>query len=86
MGSPRIESAGLLLLTGGKGQRLGGTKHDRPHPSGGSWGGHLVAVHQAVFGDAPVCVLGAPLPDQPDRSGMRAVRPSTRDLPLASPG
>jgi molybdopterin-guanine dinucleotide biosynthesis protein A len=57
---------GLLLLTGGKGSRLGGTKHDRDHPRGGSWGGHLVKLHRQVFGDGPVCILGAPLPDFPE--------------------
>jgi molybdopterin-guanine dinucleotide biosynthesis protein A len=54
---------GLLLLTGGRGQRLGGTKHDRPHPEGGSWGGHLVRVFGAVFPGGPVELLGEPLPD-----------------------
>ncbi len=57
---------GLLLLSGGKGSRLGGTKHDRPHPGGQSWGGHLVMLHRKVFGEGPVCILGASLPDFPD--------------------
>jgi molybdopterin-guanine dinucleotide biosynthesis protein A len=57
---------GLLLLSGGKGSRLGGTKHDRPHPSGHSWGGHLVMLHRSVFGEGPVCILGTSLPDFPD--------------------
>ncbi|HJW33786.1 MAG TPA: NTP transferase domain-containing protein [Holophagaceae bacterium] len=56
---------GLLLLTGGKGERLGGPKHDRPHPRGGSWGGHLVGVFEAVFPEGPVEILGEPLPDRP---------------------
>lgn len=56
---------GLLLLTGGKGSRLGGPKHDRPHPGGTSWGGYLVALHRKVFGDGPVGLLGEPLPDHP---------------------
>ncbi len=56
---------GLLLLTGGKGERLGGPKHDRPHPQGGSWGGHLVRVFEAVFPGGPVEILGEPLPDRP---------------------
>ncbi len=58
--------AGLVLLTGGKGERLGGPKHDRPHPAGGSWGGHLVEVFRAVFPEGPVCVLGQALPDHPE--------------------
>ena len=56
---------GLLLLTGGEGRRLGGTKHDRPHPSGDSWGGHLVRVFQELCGEDPVRLLGASLPDLP---------------------
>lgn len=56
---------GLLLLTGGRGARLGGPKHDRPHPSGGTWGGHLVRVFEAVFPGGPVEILGEPLPDRP---------------------
>lgn len=56
---------GLLLLTGGQGRRLGGPKHDRPHPEGGSWGGHLVGVFHAVAPQGPVQLLGAPLPDRP---------------------
>lgn len=61
-----IERCGLLLLTGGQGRRLGGPKHDRPHPKGGSWGGHLVRVFRSVCPDGPVVVLGATLPDYPD--------------------
>lgn len=58
--------AGLLLLTGGAGHRLGGAKHALPHPEGGSWGGHLVRVFETVFPGAPVQLLGEPLPDRPD--------------------
>lgn len=57
---------GLVLLTGGKGERLGGTKHDRAHPEGGSWGGHLIRVFRAIVSDGPVCILGAALPDDPE--------------------
>lgn len=57
---------GLLLLTGGRGVRLGGPKHDRAHPGGGSWGGHLVRVFQSVVPGGPVRLLGAPLPEAPD--------------------
>jgi molybdopterin-guanine dinucleotide biosynthesis protein A len=60
-----MKSTGLLLFTGGRGARLGGPKHGRPHPSGASWGGHLVDLHRRVFGGAPACILGAPLPDHP---------------------
>jgi molybdopterin-guanine dinucleotide biosynthesis protein A len=59
-------TAGLLLLTGGRGRRLGGPKHLRPHPAGGSWGGHLAGVFAAVFPGGPVQVLGEALPDRPD--------------------
>jgi len=58
--------AGLLLLTGGRGRRLGGPKHLLAHPGGGSWGGHLVAVFAAVFPGGPVQLLGEALPDRPD--------------------
>lgn len=57
---------GLVLLTGGRGERLGGTKHDRPHPEGGSWGGHLVRVFRSVVPEGPIQIVGAPLPDFPD--------------------
>lgn len=57
---------GLVLLTGGQGARLGGPKHGRPHPRGGSWGGHLVRVFRAVVPEGPVQLVGAPLPDHPD--------------------
>ncbi|MBP1771544.1 MAG: hypothetical protein H6P99_707 [Holophagaceae bacterium] len=57
---------GLLLLTGGAGHRMGGAKHALPHPEGGSWGGHLVRVFKAVYPEAPIQLLGAPLPDHPD--------------------
>lgn len=58
--------AGLLLLTGGRGRRFGGPKHLQPHPAGGTWGGHLAGVFQAVFPDGPVQLLGEGLPDRPD--------------------
>ncbi|MFN8010917.1 MAG: NTP transferase domain-containing protein [Holophagaceae bacterium] len=57
---------GLVLLTGGKGERLGGPKHDRAHPAGGTWGGHLVALFRAACPEGPVCILGRALPDHPD--------------------
>ncbi len=56
---------GLLLLTGGRGTRMGAPKHALPHPIGGSWGGHLVRVFRALFPEGPVQVLGEPLPDHP---------------------
>jgi molybdopterin-guanine dinucleotide biosynthesis protein A len=58
--------AGLLLLSGGGGRRMGAAKHALDHPWGGSWGGHLVRVFEAVFPGAPRMVLGDPLPDRPD--------------------
>lgn len=57
---------GLALLTGGQGARLGGPKHDRPHPEGGSWGGHLVRLFRAVVPGGPVGLIGGSLPDFPD--------------------
>jgi molybdopterin-guanine dinucleotide biosynthesis protein A len=57
--------AGLLLLSGGAGRRLGVAKHALDHPLGGSWGGHLVRVFHGVFPDGPVQVLGDPLPEWP---------------------
>ena len=61
-----IPRCGLALLTGGRGERLGGPKHDRSHPLGGSWGGHLVSVFRSVVPDGPVQIIGEPLPDYPD--------------------
>jgi molybdopterin-guanine dinucleotide biosynthesis protein A len=61
-----VPAAGLLLLTGGRGRRLGGPKHLRPHPDGGTWGGHLARVFAAVFPGCPMQVLGEGLPDRPD--------------------
>ena len=58
--------AGLLLLSGGAGNRMGTPKHALDHPAGGSWGGHLVRVFAAVFPGAPILVLGEALPDHPD--------------------
>ena len=63
------EPLGMLLLTGGQGRRLGGPKHNRPHPMGGSWGGHLIRVFRAVFPRSPVQILGDPLPDIEDMTG-----------------
>ncbi len=57
--------AGLLLLSGGSGTRMGAPKHALDHPGGGSWGGHLVRVFTSVFPGGPVQVLGDPLPDHP---------------------
>ncbi len=57
---------GLLLLSGGRGTRMGGPKHALGHPAGGSWGGQLVRVFRAVFPDGGVQVLGDALPDEPD--------------------
>lgn len=58
--------AGLVLLTGGQGRRYGGPKHLQPHPAGGTWGGYLAGVFQAVFPDGPVQLVGDGLPDRPD--------------------
>ena len=58
--------AGLLLLTGGAGNRMGGPKHALEHPAGGTWGGHLARVFESVFPGSPIRVLGDPLPDRPD--------------------
>jgi len=58
--------AGLLLLSGGAGQRMGARKHALEHPAGGSWGGHLVRVFETVFPEGPIQVLGEPLPDSPE--------------------
>jgi len=61
---------GLLLLSGGAGRRMGSPKHALSHPAGGSWGGHLVRVFESVFPGGPILVLGEPLPDRPDLSGL----------------
>lgn len=66
MSLPAPSAAGLVLLTGGRGRRFGAPKHLQPHPAGGSWGGHLVRVFEAVFPGGPVQVLGEALPDRPD--------------------
>jgi molybdopterin-guanine dinucleotide biosynthesis protein A len=58
-------AAGILLLTGGLGRRFGAPKHLQSHPAGGTWGGRLVAVFEAVFPGGPVQLLGEPLPDRP---------------------
>lgn len=57
---------GLLLLSGGAGSRLGAPKHALAHPGGGSWGGHLVRVFEAVFPGGPIQVLGEALPERPE--------------------
>jgi molybdopterin-guanine dinucleotide biosynthesis protein A len=59
-------TTGLLLLSGGQSRRMGEAKHALAHPAGGSWGGRLVQVFEAVFPGAPTQVLGDPLPDRPD--------------------
>ncbi|HJV47904.1 MAG TPA: NTP transferase domain-containing protein [Geothrix sp.] len=56
----------MLLLTGGRGSRMGTPKHNLPHPAGTTWGGYLIDVFQAVFPGAPVQVLGDPIQDRPD--------------------
>lgn len=56
---------GLLLLTGGRSSRFGGPKHAQLHPSGGTWGSHLVDTFLAVFPGGPVRILGLPLEDRP---------------------
>ncbi len=68
------ERCGLLLLTGGEGRRLGGPKHDRPHPAGGTWGGHLVGVFRDVCPQGPVTILGAALSDFPDLNSINDPR------------
>lgn len=57
---------GMLLLSGGRGTRMGSPKHALDHPAGGSWGGHLVRAFRAVFPKGAVQVLGETLPDEPD--------------------
>lgn len=57
---------GLLLLTGGKGSRMGEPKHSIAFPGGGSWSGHLVRVFETAFPGAVVRVLGNPVPERPD--------------------
>lgn len=65
---------GLLLLTGGEGRRLGGPKHLQPHPRGGTWGGYLVEVFEAVFPEGRIRVLGAPVPERPELECFADVR------------
>nr|WP_320133099.1 NTP transferase domain-containing protein [uncultured Holophaga sp.] len=57
---------GLLLLTGGKGSRMGEPKYAIPHPEGGSWAGHLVRVFEEAFPDATLRILGNPVPERPE--------------------
>ena len=66
-----MNPCGLLLLTGGKGRRFGGPKHDQQHPAGGSWGSHLVDAFLGVFPGGPVVLLGEPLAERP---GLPLVR------------
>jgi molybdopterin-guanine dinucleotide biosynthesis protein A len=61
---------GLLLLTGGQGSRMGAPKQNLVHPSGITWGSHLVTVFRSVFPDGPVQVLGEALVDHPDLAVM----------------
>ncbi len=76
---------GMLLLTGGQGRRLGGPKHDRSHPAGGTWGGHLVRVFREVFPSGPVQILGEPLPDIGDLRGKGiTVVPDPRQGPAVA--
>ncbi|WP_285570561.1 molybdenum cofactor guanylyltransferase [Geothrix limicola] len=56
----------MLLLTGGRGSRMGAPKHNLAHPSGASWGRHLIDVFREVFPEGPVQVLGEPLQDLPE--------------------
>lgn len=65
---------GLVLLTGGRGERMGGPKHDRPHPGGGTWGGHLVQVFRGVTGSGPIALVGAALPDHPQLAPLEDAR------------
>jgi molybdopterin-guanine dinucleotide biosynthesis protein A len=69
-----LPPAGLLLLSGGRGRRMGSAKHALAHPAGGTWGGRLVQVFEAVFPGAPVQVLGDPLPDRPDLGALEDPR------------
>ncbi len=57
--------AGLLLLSGGGSRRMGTAKQDLAHPEGGTWGGHLVRVFQALHPEGPIQILGEALPDHP---------------------
>ncbi len=59
-------NVGMVLLTGGRGTRMGTPKHNLLHPDGSTWGNYLVSVFQAVFPDGPVQVLGEALVDRPD--------------------
>ena len=45
---------------------MGSAKQDLAHPEGGSWGGHLVRVFQALHPEGPIQLLGEALPDHPD--------------------
>lgn len=87
------DDTGLLLLSGGRSRRMGARKHALDHPGGGSWGGHLVGVFEAVFPGGPVLVLGEPLPDRPEltvlsdpREGPAAALRAWALAPPAAPG
>ena len=61
----RPDGVGLLLLTGGRGNRMGTPKHGLAHPEGGTWGGHLVRTFACLWPEGPLLLLGEPLPDHP---------------------
>ena len=56
---------GILLLSGGRSQRMGSPKQALAHPSGGSWGAHLIWTFTTVFPRGASCILGDALPDLP---------------------
>ena len=59
-------TTGLLLLSGGRGTRMGAPKHELRHPAGGSWSGHLLRVFRSLCPEGPVWILGEPIPEHPD--------------------
>lgn len=63
---PLPAPVGLLLLTGGAGQRFGGPKHSQPHPEGGTWSDQILRVFRSQHPQGPVRLLGAALPEHPD--------------------
>jgi molybdopterin-guanine dinucleotide biosynthesis protein A len=65
---------GLVLLTGGRGRRMGSPKHVLAHPRGGTWGGHLVRVFESVFPGGPILLLGEPLPERPELAALQDPR------------
>jgi molybdopterin-guanine dinucleotide biosynthesis protein A len=64
----------MVLLTGGEGRRLGAPKHDRLHPEGGSWAGHLVEVFHRVFPRGPIQAVGNPVPERPELGALEDPR------------